>query len=351
MLRCTRRHLWEVALVASAVGLILAGPARGQQSGSAAGPARGQQSGSAADQAKGGPVVRTFGAEGGYRTEVTSETKGALSEEDRRQIALLTAQVFQHIDQARTAIDADDLAWARREVDQGRQALKAIRSMEPRTTVRTRTKAPDGKVIYTDEREVQEDRVPLFEGMLHTQTLAPIVEAKRDAAEAGAGEVKGVRLVESESIRTEAFADLGVVDSQLQRAAKALEHNQPGDAARALMLAQVRGVEFRYSREDSPLAEARDAIWLARRSLEENNAEQARFNLSEARQRLRLYRAVAPKERQADIDRMLKEAEQLEGQLHKEAAQGPATPAERTRQGNAVTRWWEQVNHWFRKHF
>ncbi len=204
-------------------------------------------------------------------------------------------------------------------------------------------------MIYEDEREVQEERIPLFEGMLHAQTLAPIVEAKRDASEANTSEVKGVRLVGSESIRTEAFADLSVVEGQLRRAAKALENKKPDDAALALGLAQVRGVEFRYSKEDSPLAEARDAMWLARRSLEEDNAEQARFNLNVARQRLRVYREIAPKERQADVDKMLKEADQLEGQLHHETAQNPASGAERTRQGNAVTRWWEKINGWFKK--
>jgi hypothetical protein len=191
MRRQTRFQAWGVGLVALAVALVLANPAWGQQQGK-----------SAADEMKGGPVVRTFGVEGGYRTEVTSETKGTVCEEDRRQVAVLTAQVFQHIDEARQAIDADDLQRARREVDKGRQAMKAIRALEPSTIVRTRTKAPDGKVVYDDEREVQEDRVPLFEGMLHAQTLAPIVEAKRDATAADNAEVKGVRLVESESIRT-----------------------------------------------------------------------------------------------------------------------------------------------------
>jgi len=48
-----------------------------------------------------------------------------------------------------------------------------------------------------------------------------------------------------------------------------------GEAAEALLLAQVRGVDFQYRKEDTPLAEARDAIWLARRALEENNTTQA----------------------------------------------------------------------------
>lgn len=309
-------------------------------------PAWAQQTASAADTVKNGPVVRNFGAQGGYRTEVTSQTNGTLSEEDRRQVAVLTSQVFQHIDEARQAIDDDDSALARREVDRGRQALKAIRDLLPRTVVHTRTKAPDGKVVYEDDREVQEDRVPLFEGMLHAQTLAPILEAKRDDVE-----VKGVRLVESETISTEAVADLRVVEGKLNKAAKALEDHKPEDAARALAVAQVRGVNFRYAKEDTPLAESRDAIWLARRSLEENNVEQARSNLSAARQRLRIYREIAPKERQADVDQMLKEVDQLESQLRQETAQNPASVSERFRQGSAVTRWWDRINGWFKRHF
>lgn len=325
-------------LVALAVTLVLVGPAWGQQ----AKPA--------ADQGKAGPIVRSFGSESGYRTEVTSETKGSLKEDDQKQVAILTAQVFEHIDEAREALDGDDVASARREVAKAREAIQAIRAIQPKTTVCTRTVAPGGKVVYEDTRVVQEDAVPLFEGMIHSQTLAPIVDAKRDAAATGDADVKGVRLVESESIRTEAIADLGIVSSALQKAFKELADNKTEAASVALALAQVRGVEFRYSEDSSPLAAARDAMWLARRSLEENNAEQARFNLNVARQRLRIYRELAPKERQKDLDQMLKEADQLETQLGHETAQNPASQADRTRQGNSVTRWWEQMNNWFKKH-
>ncbi len=139
------------------------------------------------------------------------------------------AQVFQHIDKARDEIDADDTKEALEEVNKGREAIKAILAMLPRTTVRTRTTAPDGKVIYEDDREVQESRIPLFEGMLHTQTFAPILAARRTALE-----IAGVHVVESESIATEAFADLDPIEGQLGRAAKALEANKPEDAAKVL---------------------------------------------------------------------------------------------------------------------
>jgi hypothetical protein len=308
------------------------------------GPARALE-GRSASENNAGPVVRNYGTEGGYRTEVRSEKKGTLSEENRRQSAVLTAQVFRHIHEARRALDADDAKLARQEVEKGRQALKAIRSLLPRMSVHTTTKAPDGKVVYEDDREVQQDRVPLFEGMLHERTLAPILAAKRDAVE-----VTGIRLVGSETLVTEAVADLDIMETQLGRAAKALENHKTDEAAKALTAAQVRGVEFFSSREDTPLAEARDALWLARRSFEENNPAQARANLDMARQRLRVYREVAPQERRGDVDQMLKETDQLEAQLRQETAQQPATHAERASQGSAVTRWWEEVNRWFKRH-
>jgi hypothetical protein len=301
---------------------------------------------------KGGPVIRTFGDKGGVITEVTSETKGTLSEENQREVAVLTAQIFLHIDEGRQAVDADDLAAAKSEVEKARKALQAVRALLPTTTVHTKTTAPDGNAIYEDERETQEDRVPLFEGMLSSQTLAPIVAAKRavaDDANSEADEVEGVRLVRSETVTTEVMADLNVVEVQLARAAKALQDNKPENATEALASAQVRGVEFRFKKEDTPLAEARDAMWLAKRSLEENNAAQAQANLRVARQALRLYREVASKERQQDVDNMLKEVDQLEGKLGKETAQKPATQSERTQQGQATTHWWERINDWFRR--
>lgn len=327
------RSALKPAIVALTTLLVLAATALAQQV-----PAT-----SAEHEAKAGPVVRSFGAKDGYRTEVVSETKGTLGQEDRRQVSLLAAQVFQHVDQARRALDADDSTRARKEVDQGREAIKAVRAILPRTTVHTKTTAPDGKVVYEDERQVQEERVPLFEGMLHARTLAPIQEAQRDASR-----FAGVQVVESETISTEVTADLGLVEAQLARAAKALDEKKTVDAARALLLAQTQGVDFRYNKQDTPLAEARDAIWLAKRALEENNTIQARANLKVARQRLEIYRQVLPEGKRQDVNQMMAEVDQLEGKLRQETSQS-ASHAERTRQGNAVTRWWDQLNGWFKR--
>ncbi len=305
----------------------------------------------AASETKVERVIRSFGGMRGYRTEVTSEAKGSCNADDRRQVAVLAAHVFQHIDEARRALDSDDLKKAQREIEQGEKAVSAIRALLPKTMVYTKTTAPDGNVIYEDSREVQEDRVPLFEGMLSAQTLAPIVAAKHEAAKGNSNNtagIEGIRLVNSETINTQVIADVHFIEAQLARVAKALNQNKPEEAARALAVAQVRGVEFRFRKEDTPLAQARDAMWLAKRSIEENNATQAEANLRVAKQSLRIYTQILPKERRNDVDKMIKEVNELETKLHQETPQNPSTPPERIRQGETTTQWWDRINEWFR---
>jgi len=291
-------------------------------------------------------VVRTFGAEGGYRTEVTSEAaESAPGYDDMRQLSLLMADTFEHIDKARIRLAAEETKEAQKEVNKGREAIQAIRRMQPKTVVHTKTLAPDGKAIFEDEIEVQDARIPLFEGILHARTLAPILSARRNAME-----VAGVQVVESERIVTEAIADLEVIEAQLGRAAKSLENNKTDEASKSLADALIRGIDFRYSKEDKELASARDAIWLARRALEENNAPQAVVNLQTARQRLMLYREVLPPNQRQEVDKMLHEEEQLEAQLRQETAARPANSTERARHTQTVTHWWDRLNGWFRRH-
>jgi hypothetical protein len=326
----------------SAAGLLMAFVA-------VAAPAWGQQrssSSSAHDSsATGQPVVRTFGTEGGYRTEVTSRTIGTLSEENRRQASVLLTQVFHHIGKASEEIEAGDTSQALKEVTKAREALSVVRGMLPKTSITTKTTSPDHKVVYDDQCEIEQSRIPLYENLLHSQTLAPILTARRNALD-----FAGVRVVQSETIITEAFADAEAIDRHLARAAKALEEKKSDEAAKALAMALVKGIDVRYEKEDSGLAAARDAIWLARRSLEENNVTQALVNLAEARTRLNIYRAVLSQDERQHVDQMLREVDQLENQLRQEA-NNPATTAERSRQGGLLTSWWDRINGWFRRHF
>jgi hypothetical protein len=335
------RYSWS-ALHHAAAGLVavvtVAGTAWGQQSSSAS---------SSHDQSKdGGVVKRTFGSEGGYRTELTSQTKGKkLNEEDVRQLSLLAAKVFEHVGEARDSLDADDTQTAQKEVNKAREAIKAIRTMLPTTTVHTRTVGPDGKAIYEDDREVQPSRIPMYEAILHAQTLAPILAARRSAKEA-----IGMTVVEAETMATEVIANLDPIEGQLSKAAKALEKNNTDVASKALAMALVRGIDVRFNKEDSELTSARDAIWMAKRSLEENNPTQALVNLAVAKQRLQAYRVLLSQDQRQEVDQMLREVEQLEGQLRQEGTR-TVGGGERASQTSTVGHWWDRVNSWFRRHF
>ena len=95
------RHLWSEwrPVAAALVALVVvAASAWGQQSSSSSSKDQSNK-----DQSRNTePVVRNFGSEGSYRTEVRSQVNGKeLTEDEWRQASLLVAQAFQHMDRAR----------------------------------------------------------------------------------------------------------------------------------------------------------------------------------------------------------------------------------------------------------
>ncbi|WP_406694859.1 YfdX family protein [Singulisphaera sp. Ch08] len=325
--------------------IFIAVPAWGQQPSSAAPSTKEKDKEKDKEKEKSNHrIVRTFGTEKGYHTELSNETTERLAQEDQRQLSLLMIDVFEHLGKARIALDADDTKEALKELTKCREGTQAIRKMLPKTIVHTKTIAPDGKTIFEDELVIQDDDIPLYAGILHSQTLAPIVEARRNAFA-----VAGLQLVESERVITEAIAKLDPIEAQFTRAIKALGENKSDVAAKALAMAMVRGLDFRSVKEDSELASARDAIWFAKRSLEENNLAQAMANMSIAHKRLQLYREVLAKDQRKDVDEMLREVEQMENQLRQERTH-PTSSAERIRQSQTATHWWDKVNTWFHHH-
>ena len=208
----------------------------------------------------------------------------------REQASLLDGPGLRaHRQGAATAIDADDTKAALKEVNKGREAIRAIRAMLPRTTVHTRTTAPDGKVIYEDESEVQDEPHPALRGDAARPDAGPDPGGPRER-DGGRRRPRGRggddRHARSSPTSTRSRASW----RGRPRPSRTTSRRTP---PRSLAMALVRGIEVRLSKEDTELASARDAIWLARRSLEENNPAQALVNLAVARQRLRVYREVA----------------------------------------------------------
>ena len=113
--------------------------------------------------------------------------------------------------------------------------------MLPKTTIHTRTTAPDGKVVYEDDREVQERTSPCLKAYCITETLAPILAARHVPW-------RWQEFMSSTRRRivTEAIADLDIIESQLTRAAKALGENKEDVAATALSAGHGPGRRFPF---------------------------------------------------------------------------------------------------------
>ena len=305
---------------------VIAGPTRGQQGSSASStqhPSKGTD-----------PVVRTFGAEGGFRTEVTSRTRGSLSEEDRRQISLLMAQVFEHIVEARDAVDADDTKQALEEVNKARAGDQG-----------------DPRHAAQDDCPHQDHR-PRRQGGLRGRARGPGVRASRSTRgcciprhwprswRPGATRWRSPvsRWSSRRRIATEAIADLDPIERQLTRAAKALEDNKTQDAAKALALALIRGIDFRFRQGGlaAGLGPRRDLAGAAVAGREQRRTGPGQPGSSPGSGCGSTAR-WSPQDQRQEVDQMLQEVDQLEAQLRQEATQ-PATRAERTRQGGRLSR-------------
>ena len=127
-------------------------------------------------------------------------------------------------------------------------------------------------------REVQDTYIPQSRRVVifFTVTSVPILAARGNALD-----VAGVRVVDAETIVTEAIADLNIIESQLTKAAKALGENKGDVAASGACPGLGPGRRFPIQQGGTLRSvAARDVLWLPRRSLEENNAAQAIVNLS-----------------------------------------------------------------------
>ena len=340
------RHPYFMArpLVAGLVAFaIIGGPAWGQ---------RDSSSSSSHDQSKNnGEVIRTFGAEGGYRTEVASRTKGKLSDEDRRRALAADGRgPRSHPGGARSH---------RRRRHQG--GPPGSEQGPPGDQGHPRH-AAQGEGPDQDHRARRQGGLrgrargggyphPHLRGNAARPHVGPDPGGPAQAP----GRSQGVTVVESETIATEVIADVNPIERQLNRAAKFLEENKSQDAAKALALALVRGIEFRFDKDDSPLAAARDAVWLdaAGRSKRTTPRRPSPTSPSHAGATADLPRgrAAGPASgcRTGCSARSISSRPNSARKAIRATSRSPSP--QRSRQSGRVTHWWDRINSWFKRHF
>jgi hypothetical protein len=281
------------------------------------------------DQKAATPTTITTGSGDKYKTTVEQKPGGQLSAEDFRQVSLLTSRIVLHINDAVESLNSERTEVARTALEQGLGLTAVVRELLPTTEVTTVVRDSKGTEVYRHVDQVQDDRIPLFEGLVAVKVLEAIADAKQDAAA-----VKGVRLADADLIHTSVLVDLNYVEEKLKQAKDALPA-QPKDAIAQLALAQSNGISFSVNKQDDPLVAAQMALQLAEQMVKQQRPEAAKLNLQQAKNYLVMYRGLVGEETSDDVRK-------LEGEISKLQANIEGTGA-----AEEIRTFWDRVTSWF----
>ena len=221
-----------------------------------------------------------------YRTMVERRTEGELSEQDIHQASLLTSHVVKHLNEAVENIFDENTQGVRNEIEAAQKLIKLVRNLLPVTTVTTIVEDAGGKEIYRETDRVQNDRIPLYSGMIAMEILEPVIKAKKDEAD-----LKGLVMDRTEVINTSMLADLSYIERKINRAAAALSDDSD-EALAQLVLAQTHGIMAVANPSEAPLVQVQASLHLAEQMVAEGNHDAARENLTLAKIQLETYREL-----------------------------------------------------------
>lgn len=263
-----------------------------------------------------------------YLTTVNQKTEGELSPEDARQASVLSSRILTHVNNASDFLADEKPDQARTELELAQSLADIVRELLPVTTVTTVVEDAEGNEVYRYQDQIQDDRIPIFEGLITVEVVEPIVDAKQEQAA-----LQGVQLEDANLIRTSTLMDLSYVEQKVRQALRNLE--EPNDALADLLLAQAYGVDFVTREEDHPLVEAQAALRLAERQVREEKFEGASANLELARLHLETYRTLIDEAEGSRVRELEEEINALESDLSQPDAAGK------------IRNFWNRVTGWF----
>jgi hypothetical protein len=275
------------------------------------------------------PTAITTGSGKQFKTTVERKSEGELSAEDFRQVSLLSSRVVLHLNEAVRSLNDSRSDEVRAQLEKGLALINVVRRLLPSTEVTTIVQDAQGKEVYRYVEHVQDDRVPLHEGLVAVEVVEPISDAKRDAAA-----VKGVRLADADLLHTSVLVDLDYVERKLKRALEFLK-DKPDDALAQLLLAQSAGISFSVNKQDNPLIAAQLALQLAERMVAQNRPEAAKANLEQAKYQLDLYRGLVAEGDQENVRKLAADITKLQGNIEKAGA------------GGDIREFWHRITQWF----
>ena len=243
-----------------------------------------------------------------YETKVDRKTEGELSDEDFRQVSLLTSQTLTHLNKAVEELLDNQADMASSELKNAQTLLGIIRELLPVTTVTTVVKDSKGNEVYSYVEKVQDDLVPIFRNMVAVEVISPILDVKKEQAA-----LEGVRLTDADLIYTTVIADLKYLERKINRAVTLID--EPEQALKQLTDAQTNGVKIRVNKSDHPLLAAQSALRLAERQVQEKKYKGAKINLQQANIYLETYRTLVGRAESDQVKKLKDDIEKVSNKL------------------------------------
>lgn len=263
------------------------------------------------------------GVEPRLHEDVSVAPGRAISPADEEVISSSASRVLHHIARARGALRKKEGDQARQELRQAETLLDIIQDSVPTTLVKNRVWTADAKLKYENTEEIPATIVPIYaslderadfdavklRGARQPQNAATKSQAKPAAAEEA--EAKDAALYYEEL-----DLPLNAIRHFVAAAQTELARNHPGEADQALRAA-LDSVDFVSIYLPAPLLAAQLNLERAEAHYGAGEKEQAKADVSRAVAQLTEAKQLADPDSQADVQKMLADAQSLQARIDK----------------------------------
>lgn len=265
-----------------------------------------------------------------------------VSAADEAVISSAAVKVLRHIAEARGQLQGDkpDPDAAKAELAKAESLLDIIEAALPPSTVKDRIWVANKHLEYMDTQEVLPDLVPIFASLDEVADYMPVGQAKAhlDKAKEAMGKDRKeqakeeLKQVDASLVYLEADLPLGSTRTLVDQANEDLGKGDTEGADEALSDAEANVVFLSVS-FDSPLIQAKSALWRARQGFDRGDQAAAKTNLQQAVSALE--RAAASKDDlvRREAGRLVEEVRDLGGLIDSGDSAFPA----------GLDRAWQQV--------
>ncbi|MGJ3241707.1 MAG: hypothetical protein ACFE0O_01945 [Opitutales bacterium] len=117
------------------------------------------------------PGMSEAGSGEPYVTTIERKDIGTLKPEDERQVSILASRILTHLNKASEQLIGEKTEVAREELEYAGTLAGIIREVLPVSVVTTVVMDESGKEVYRYRDRVQNDRIPIIEGMIAVEVV------------------------------------------------------------------------------------------------------------------------------------------------------------------------------------